>query len=238
MNSDALAPAQAIRQSLARVNALRLAYTQNSALQNAVLKVKRFQSNRFAESYAQELSGGPYQSAAQFFLHELYGDKDYADRDAQFARIAGALQRLFPKQVIGVAVSLAQLHVLTEELDFEMACSLNKNEDSLEAAYLTASYVRDWRAVGRSDARFRQLNDVIAVGETLDRLTRTAGLRLTLKMMRQPARAAGLSSLQTFLENGFDTFAGMTRAGASAHNFLELIRDRETRQINHFFYAT
>jgi hypothetical protein len=219
------------------VNELRTACASDHSLSESVLKVKRFQSNRFAQSYSQELKGGPYQNAALFFLTELYGEKNYVDRDAQFARIAGALQSLFPKQVIWTAVSLAQLHALTEELDYEMACSLCKHTDSAVAEYSTESYIRDWRAVGRSDARFRQLNDVIAVGETLDRLTRTTGLRLTLKMMHQPARAAGLSSLQTFLETGFDTFAGMSKAGASAHNFLAMIRERETRLINQYFSA-
>ena len=45
----------------------------------------------------------PYAAAARFFLDELYSDKDYADRDAQFARIAGAIEKLFPAQVARTA---------------------------------------------------------------------------------------------------------------------------------------
>jgi hypothetical protein len=67
------------------------------------------------------LASVEYAGAARFFLNDLYSDKDYSLRDAQFARIAGALQRLFPKQVVATAVTMAQLHILTEELDRQMA---------------------------------------------------------------------------------------------------------------------
>jgi hypothetical protein len=88
---------------------LRQAVEGSSALGTAVGEVKRLQSRRFAGTYADLLAGGPYAAAAQFFLLELYGDKDYAERDAQFARIAGAIERLFPEQVVGTAVALAEL---------------------------------------------------------------------------------------------------------------------------------
>ena len=113
-------PAQKIRDAVAQVSQLRQDASGDPALGAAVAQVKRLQSRRFAGTYADLLGGGPYQAAAQFFLHELYGEADYSERDAQFARIAGALQRLFPQQVMATAVSLAQLHALTERLDHAM----------------------------------------------------------------------------------------------------------------------
>jgi hypothetical protein len=49
--------------------------------------------------------------------------------------------------------------------------------------------------------------------------------------MRGPARAAGLGSLQTFLERGFDTFGAMN--GAS--EFLTLIEQRERALMQALF---
>jgi hypothetical protein len=49
--------------------------------------------------------------------------------------------------------------------------------------------------------------------------------------MRGPANAAGLSSLQHFLEAGFDAFANMR----GANEFLALIRLRETEWIRSLF---
>ena len=48
-------------------------------------------------------------------------------------------------------------------------------------------------------------------------------MRSTLKLMRGPAQAAGLSDLQRFLESGFDAFGAMR--GAS--EFLALVAQRE-----------
>ena len=44
-------------------------------------------------------------------------------------------------------------------------------------------------------------------------------------MMRQPARLAGLSALQDFLERGFAAFRGM----GGAQTFLATIDERETQ---------
>ena len=55
-----------------------------------------------------------------------------------------------------------------------------------------------------------------------------------LRMMRAPATAAGLGSLQRFLETGFDTFAAMAR-GDGARRFLATIGQREKALIENLF---
>jgi len=203
-------------------------------LQAATVAVKKFQALRFTGTYDDLLQSKEYRSATRFFLEELYSDKDYSLRDAQFARIAGALQTFFPQQVVATAVSLAQLHVLTEELDHQMALAWTGSNSGMEA-HDAASYIDAWNAVGQHEERKRQLAVVLTVGQELDRLTRTPGLRLMLKMMRRPAMAANLDSLQTFLESGFDTFAGMSGKGQRALEFLSIIRTRESVWIERLF---
>ncbi len=232
--------AQTIRDCVTRVAALRQASLAEPALHEAILSVKRYQAQRFANTYADLLAAGPYKDAARFFLDELYGEKDYSERDAQFSRIAGALQTFFPKQVVAIAVSLAQLHALTEELDHSMGVqwlSMQKAQDKAKASKMSEPerYENAWRAVGRRTDRDAQLNDVIAVGDELDKLTRATGLRMMLKMMRRPAHAAGLSSLQVFLETGFDTFAQMNGRGKGAQEFLAIVRKREAQLIEALF---
>ena len=73
------------------------------------------------------------------------------------------------------------------------------------------------------------------MGLELDRLTRMPGLRLMLRMMRRPAVAADLGSLQSFLESGFDIFAGMAGRGKRAKVFLDIIRERESAWITQLF---
>lgn len=228
--------ANIIRDAVARVSRLRQTHLDSPDLARMVGTVKAFQARRFAGSYADLLKSGQYRPAAQFFLEELYSNKDYTARDEQFARIAGALQRIFPEQVVQTAVSMARLHVLTEELDDAMAQHwLAHRSDADTSEY--AHYVAAWRAVGRAADRRDQLATVLIVGRELDRFTRTHGLRMLLRMMRRPAAMAGLSSLQQFLESGFDTFAAMGKKGSGAALFLETIQTRETELMDLLFDA-
>lgn len=224
-----------IRDAVSNVAKLRQMALEQPGLKRAIHEVKQFQAQRFACSYQDLLASQFYGPAAQFFLEELYGDKDYSLRDEQFARIAGALERVFPAQVVEAAVGLAQLHLLTETLDFAMAQQWAK---SPESSYVPR-YVQAWASVARRADRKIQLETVMKIGTELDKLTRTRGLRLMLKMMRQPAQLAGLSSLQHFLELGFDTFAAMGHAstGESALHFLRLVRAREAALLEALFDA-
>lgn len=226
--------AQKIRQAVAEVSLLRQEGLSVPALGGAVRHVKQLQGRRFAGTYADLLGTGPYAAASRFFLEELYSDKDYAERDAQFARIAGAVERLFPADVAATAVALAQLHALTEALDHAMALAWLRTAESKPG---TERYVEAWREVSRRADRDRQLSMVLAIGVEMARLTRTPGLRFMLKMMRGPAAAAGMGSLQRFLETGFDTFAAMARRPGGAENFLEIIRGREAGFIALMFDA-
>jgi hypothetical protein len=227
--------ARKIRNAVAQVSLLRQAVLADPALATALRQVKQVQSRRFAGTYADLLAGGPYAAASGFFLTELYSDKDYADRDAQFARIAGAIERFFPEQVAGTAVALAELHAATEELDQAMAVDwLAQARGDLGDA---VRYTMAWRGVGRRPERENQLKVVLGIGQQMASLTRTPGLRMMLKMMRGPAVAAGLGSLQRFLETGFDTFAAMARRRGGAEEFLGIIQERESALLAMLFDA-
>ena len=221
-------PAETIRNAVASVSLLRVQTAASPSLLEAVKQIKLFQAQRFRATYADLLKSDDYGPATQFFLDELYSDKDFAQRDAQFSKIAGALQTLFPKQVVQTAVTLAQLHRLTEELDHQMGIAMLSGADTDEAM----AYVHAWNTVGRQADRQLQLKTVLSVGLELNRLTRTPGLRLMLKMMRRPAHAAGLGALQTFLEAGFDTFAAMSGQKQLVSSFLSTIEQRESALIN------
>lgn len=224
--------AQTIRQAVAEVQRLRAESRSVPDIGTAVIYLKRFQARRFAGTYADLLASDSYGTAARFFLDELYSDRDYAERDAQFARIAGAVEKLFPKDVAETAAGLARLHALTESLDHAMAraAPLSGIDD-------VTGYVRAWKAAGRREDRQSQLQTVIAIGAEMTRLTRLPGLRMMLKMMRGPAAAAGLSSLQRFLESGFDTFTSVAKLRGGAERFLETIREREQALMDLLFDA-
>jgi hypothetical protein len=225
-----MSTAQTIREAVAEVERLRDEGRAAPHVAQGVFRLKRMQAARFAGTYADLLASGTYGAATRFFLEELYGERDFTERDAQFARIAGAVERLFPRDVAETAAALARLHALTESLDHAMA-RVAVPADAQDAA----AYVRAWKTVDRRVDRQRQLDSVIALGAELTRLTRLPGLRMMLRMMRGAASAAGLGALQRFLESGFDTFGGMARKHGSAERFLETIRAREQRLMELLF---
>ncbi len=222
-----------IREAMARVASLRQIATKQPALAQAVQDIKLFQAQRFSGTYPDLLNSPQYAPSASFFLEELYSARDFSDRDAQFSRIAGALELTFPVQVAATAVALAQLHGLTEELDLAMAQCWLQSPSSDPAT----RYVQAWRSVGQRAKRNWQLTSVQEIGQTLSRLTAKRGLRLLLKMMRKPAQLAGLGSLQGFLELGFDHFASMAQAGGAAQVFLATIQTRELQWLSRLFDA-
>ena len=191
--------------------------------------MKRFQARRFRATYADLLQNPRYQQAALFFLDELYGDGNYERRDHQFARIANTIARLFPVAVADTAATLAEVHALTEKLDDQMAqCWMGADVPDLPQRY-----IRCWRSVANRPGRQEQLQAVLSLGDELDQLTRTPGLHRLLKMMRAPAALAGLSSLQHFLEAGFDAFANIHGSA----EFLGIVGQREAALISSLFDA-
>lgn len=213
---------------LAQVAAQRRLREQDAALAARVLALKDYQHRRFQHTYADLLGHPRYARAAGFFLDDLYGPHDFAERDAQFARIVPALVRLFPREIVATVAALACLHALTEEMDSAMAARLPDADVSADA------YASAWRDVGHRVDRERQIALMTQIGQALDRYTANPLLRHTLRMMRRPAQAAGLSALQQFLERGFDTFKGLGGAGA----FLSTIAERERGHVDSLFDPT
>lgn len=209
--------AQSILEHLEAVAAERAQRAADPALLARAIELKTYQQRRFAKTYADLLASPRYGAASRFFLEELYGPKDFSERDAQFARVVPALVRLFPSELVDTVGDLAALHALTERLDSAMALQLAG--EPVDAR----RYAAAWSATGQPAQRERQIVLTLGIGAALDRLTRKPLLRRTLHVMRGPARAAGLGALQAFLEAGFDTFKAMNGADA----FLATVASRE-----------
>lgn len=202
---------------LATVAALRAQRAAEPGIGERVRALKAYQARRFELTYADLLAHPRYQGAARFFLEELYGPQEFTARDAQFSRIVPALVRLFPAELVATVATLGELHALSESLDDTAARHLPRLPPD------AAGYAEAWQATGRAPAREQQIALTLSIGAAMDRYTRNRLLRTTLRLMRGPAQAAGLSDLQKFLETGFDAFSGMK--GAS--DFLGWVGARE-----------
>jgi len=188
-------------------------------------ELKAWQSQRLAESYADISSQPRYRSATAFFLDDLYGPKDFSGRDQEMMRILPTMSRILPASAVETAALAIELEALSEDLDQRLA-------KALPAGPITdASYANAYRDSSSREERERQIALIDAVGHRLDSLVRKPLVFSTLKLMRQPARVAGLSDLQDFLERGFASFREMK----GADGFLALLRSRETVILNRLF---
>ena len=197
------------------------------ALAQAVQRVKHYQQQRFSHTYADLLGSERYGGAARFFLEDLYGPRDFTERDEQVARVVPGLVRLFTQEIVETVYTLARLHALSEQLDSAMGSLL------IDTQISASRYIRAWQRTGDAPTRERQITLTLEVGVSLDRLTRKPLLRHSLHLMRGPSRAAGLAELQRFLERGFDTF----RAMHGAQQFLDLVGARERALASALFDA-
>ena len=155
------------------VHQIRALAASEPALGAALHQIKHLQSRRFSHSYRDLLAAGAFSSATRFFLEELYSDRDYARRDQQFARIAAALERLFPLSVIDTARALARLHALTEQLDLELA----RHWLAQPPANAAARYLQAWRALDARADRQAQLDSVLALVSTTRACACTSTMR-------------------------------------------------------------
>lgn len=183
--------------------------------------LQRWQAERLARSYADLRAAPRYSLAAEFFLSDLYGDRDVSERDANVERILPLMRRWLPNAVLGTVALAVELHALSHELDLAVVAELQKYGD--EPVIDLERYGQAYRAAGRRHDRRRQIHLIGALGRELDVWVRKPMVARTLRLARGPARLAGLAELQSFLERGFTAFSAI----GGAEEFLSLIEQRE-----------
>jgi hypothetical protein len=187
--------------------------------------VKRWQARRLARTYADLATQPRYRAATAFFLDEVYGEKNFSERDQEMLRIVPVMARILPASAVQTASLAIELEGLTEELDQRVA------EHLPDGAIDEASYARACRAASPRRERDRQLALVRAVGERLDVLVRKPLVGRTLGLMATPARLAGLADLQHFLERGFAAFRDLD----GARDFLDIFGRREGEVLDRIY---
>ncbi|MCX7033525.1 MAG: hypothetical protein NT046_06080 [Arenimonas sp.] len=193
--------------------------------------LRAWQTRRLADGFKDFLANPRMRPAAEFFLTDLYGDRDFSARDRDVARIMPIMSRLLPESLIAAATDAIELAVLSHAFDLRMARALAERPEPM-AAISVQDYAVAYRAVGCPRLRRHQIELVLGVGWTLDASVRKHGVFKLLRASRFPARAAGLSELQGFLERGFGAFEALDGAG----EFLEAIGHRE-RQVSARLFA-
>lgn len=214
------APGARLSRFAAQVASLRLAPSERST---ALQAVKQCQVRRLAKTYADLLLSPRYGKAAQFFLDDLYGDKDFSQRDAELQKVIPTLQRFLPDAALDTIALAVELDAISENLDSQMAneCSQGDLQLPLSRERYQLAYQRIEQTA--SGQRERQMELVELIGLKLNGLVRAPLLGGLLKSMGPIAVSAGLSSMHEFLSRGFAAFKHM----GDAREFLRVIAERE-----------
>ncbi|MFZ4535626.1 FFLEELY motif protein [Propionivibrio sp.] len=229
LKDEKLACTEALRQHLQTAKRLRRQANAAPATARQRLFLREWQAGRLAHTYADLLASERFGQAAQFFLSDLYGPKDFSSRDEEVERILPLLISLLPFSALQTLSLAIEVDALSELLDAAMVVELERAgsiEHIDEAAYAAA-----YRCVGRRPERERQIMLIRNTGKALEKLSRKTLLNTLLKLMRGPTHLAGLGDLQAFLENGFAAFRHM----GDASEFLDCIESRERRLFTNLF---
>lgn len=216
-----------LRMLLGRLQAQHRKSASDAAVTQRLAALRAWQARRLAATYADIHRVEPFAAACEFFLADLYGEGDFADRDRAVERVVPIMMRILPEGVLASLARAVELNALSQELDYGMAAALPPH-CTTAAAISDADYAAAYTQSARREDRRRQLALLLVLGRELDRLVRKPLLAELLHLSRWPARLAGLGALQSFLERGFDAFGKLGGAGV----FLSTILMRERAFMN------
>ena len=176
-------------------------------------ELRRWQAARLKASFRHFLHDAQRAPAAEFFLSDVYGDRDFTRRDADIFRVIPMMRRLLPKKLLGTVADAIELGALTQELDLRMAEvleALAPRRKRLDDALYGEAY----RQVGQARLRTRQIELIGRVGRGFGKALQMSGVSALLAFSRGPARLAGLGELQGFLERGYAAFESLADPAA------------------------
>lgn len=222
--------AQLLRTQLDRVRAQRELRIAGGASAALLPRLRRWQAQRLARTYADLLASARYGAAASFFLTDLYGERDYTERDLSLERAYPLVVKFLPDAALLPMARAIELNALSAELDRAL-CDALLGEPVPKPGITEEAYASAYRRCANRPRRLRQIDLLVSVGEHLDPIVGKPLLQRMLRLARKPARVGGFAQLQDFLERGFVAFKQM----GGAADFLAIIEQREKRILDRLF---
>jgi hypothetical protein len=189
-------------------------------LADKITELQTWQSNRLRKTYDWMLENPSHHDALEFFLTELYGPKDFRQRDQDIARVVPKMAKLLPEKAMLSLETALKLNVISYEMDFQLARNLAESQESIS----NDSYAEAYHASQNQDSRQLQINYLKDIGLDLAKVINMRGIGMLLKMSRKPAELAGFLVLHDMLENGYNAFVKLGKV----EDFINPIVETET----------
>lgn len=173
---------------------------EQAGIMPSIRAVQDWQCKRLLVSHQEMYQQKRFRPAVEFFINELYGPKDFSQRDQDIARIVPKMSKFLPEKALQSLASALHLNTLSFELDFDLAKHLGDepiNRDTYAKAYISCDNLT---------ARQKQIDYIRTLGQDLADVVRMKGISSLLFISRKPAKMAGVLALHEFLETGYKAF--------------------------------
>ena len=173
---------------------------QEQGLGQRLIALREWQCNRLLHSHDEIYADPNYRPAMQFFVDELYGPKDFSQRDKDIEKVVPKMKKWLPREALASLAVAIHLNALSQELDVAMLAQLDGREIDRH------SYADAYAKCENAQQRAMQIDYIEQLGLDLANVVDFPGIGFILKMARKPANMAGLSTLQQVLEDGCAAF--------------------------------
>jgi hypothetical protein len=202
-----------------------------SSLQTYRLAMQAFQSQRLRRDYRDLSAMAQYTPVGEFFFEEMYGPRDFSDRDSSARKLQSYLH-LFPGVHLRDIEEVLDLLELTVRLDDHLARVFHANAVPLD--FDEPLYETYYRKQDNYDERLRQLDLVRSCLLNVFHLSRSTLLGIALHRSGLIARLAGIGPVHTFLTKGYDALRGVQEIT----HFSDTIYTRELKRLDRIYGVT
>lgn len=193
----------------------------------AVRNLQAWQTNRLLVTHDDLWQTKRFKPAMQFFIDEIYGPKDFSQRDTEIAGVVSNIAKVLPEKGVNSLHEALRLNRLSLELDIAMVKNLRQNEVNRH------HYFDVYRQCDNQTKREEQIQLVENLGLSLAQVVKITGVSTMLFLSRKPAQIAGVKNLHEILERGFHSFKKL----GDVHDFIDPVIQRERALMHALFSA-
>mgnify|MGYP000318416265 CR=1 FL=1 len=215
-----------ILQNLQKIEKMNLLIAEQG-LTDTIRRLQTWQTNRLLTTHDDLWNSKRFRPAMQFFADEIYGPKDFSERDTELSRAVPKMAKVIPNKGLKSLQTAINLNCLSLELDIALAQKMGSDIINRD------SYFNCYRQSGSQAQREEQIQLLENLSFDLPKVVKTPGISVILRLSRKPAKVAGVGVLHTFLESGFNSFKNV----GDVNDFINPVINREREMMYALFSA-
>nr|WP_174507272.1 hypothetical protein [Acinetobacter sp. Marseille-Q1620] len=207
-----------------------LNYHQDPVLNQRLREVQSWLKQRILHTHQDFFQQPRHELMAQYFMNRLYGGPDFDPLAIQIERLlkyAHKAEKIIPENAIRTGLKSVGLALLAMQLDEEVAEQLLKDYPAntpLNDEIMRQTFIK----LDQADARYKQLDLLDELGESLDKYMRSFIMYTAFKMCKGAAHKYNFDLMYEFIGEGFVAMKPLK----SAAQFIKTFTVEERRIVN------